>query len=196
MILLSFTASTGTGVRMDERREWVGSTAWYVAPRQAGERDAWSEELAASGRRGAQRLREVAETTPPPEVEAALGLSPGEPVVVRRRTMLVDDQPVELTDSYYPRSVAAGTGLASPGKIRGGAPTLLAELGYVADEVVEDLSVRPALPDEARDLALPGGALVISLIRTSSTADGVPFEVSVMVMRPEGRHFRYHLKAS
>lgn len=180
---------------MNDRHDWLGSTARYVAPRTPGEPDAWSEELAEHGRRGSQRLREAGEAEPPGFVAAALRLADGERAVVRRRVMLEEDRPVELTDSYYPGSVAAGTGLAEPRKIRGGAPTLLAELGYVADEVVEDLSVRRAEPDEAHELALPAGALVIQLVRVSSTADGVPYEVSVMTMRPEGRHFRYRLKA-
>lgn len=179
---------------MDDRQEWVGSSSWYVTPRD-GQRDAWSEELAESGRRGTQRLLEVAEVVPPPPVAAALKLCPDGRAVVRRRVMLVEDRPVELTDSYYVRAVAAGTDLALPRKIRGGAPTLLAELGYTAAEVVEDLSVRPAAPDEALELGLPENALVIFLVRVSSTADGMPFEVSVMTMRPEGRHFRYRMKA-
>lgn len=71
---------------------------------------------------------------------------------------------------------------------------MLAELGYVADEVVEDLSVKPATPDEAHELALPENAPVMQLVRVSFTADGTPYEISVMTMRPEGRHFRYRLK--
>lgn len=174
----------------------VGSSAWYVAARAVGQQDAWSEELAASGRTGSQRLREVVEIVPPPLVATALRLSGEEKTVVRRRVMLVADQPVELTDSYYPRSVAAGTGLALHRKIPGGSPTLLADLGYLADEVTEDLSVRPASAEEVQALMVPPKSLVISLIRVSSTAEGVPFEVAVMTMRPEGRHFRYRLKAS
>ncbi|WP_049560413.1 GntR family transcriptional regulator [Nonomuraea sp. SBT364] len=179
---------------MNDRRDWLSNTARYVSPRTTQRLDAWSEELAESGRRGSQRLREAGEVAPPAFVTAALDLADGERAVVRRRVMLEEDQPVELTDSYYPRAVAAGTGLAVPRKIRGGAPTLLAELGYVADEVVEDLSVKPATPDEAHELALPANAPVIQLVRVSFTADGTPYEISVMTMRPEGRHFRYRLK--
>lgn len=175
--------------------EPIGTSAWYVEPRSSEQVDAWSEELAQAGQRGSQQLKQVEETVPPPIVAQALTLPPGEPVVARRRVMLVEEEPVELTDSYYPRAVASGTGLALMKKIRGGAPTLLAELGYVAGEVVEDLCVRQASADEARELQLSEETLVIELVRVSTTAEGVPFEVSVMVMRPEGRRFRYRLKA-
>ncbi|MEZ0074451.1 GntR family transcriptional regulator [Planotetraspora sp. GP83] len=174
--------------------KWVGSSASYVSPRAAGQTDAWTEELAVNGRQGSQLLREVAEVVPPLLVAGALRLPEGETAVVRRRVMLVDERPVELTDSYYPLSVAAGTGLAAARKIPGGAPTLLAQLGHVPSEVIEDLTVRPATAAEAEALGLEEGAPVILLVRLVRSADGVPFEVSVMTMVPEGRHFRYSLK--
>ncbi|GII95573.1 hypothetical protein Ssi02_58040 [Sinosporangium siamense] len=79
----------------------VGSSAFYLAPRDKG--DAWSEELAASGQQGAQRLLGVSQVIPPREKGLALNLA-DEPVVLRRRLMLAGDRPVEVTDSYYPAS--------------------------------------------------------------------------------------------
>ncbi|MEU9891008.1 UTRA domain-containing protein [Sphaerisporangium sp. NPDC051011] len=108
--------------------------------------------------------------------------------------MFVDDRPVELTDSYYPVSVAGGTDLAAMRKIPGGAPALLAELGHHATDALEELTVRPATDHEAEALGLAPGSLVIVLFRIVLGEDGVPFEVSVMTMRPEGRRFRYQVK--
>ncbi|GII79125.1 hypothetical protein Sru01_41070 [Sphaerisporangium rufum] len=181
---------------MSRPPEWVGSSASYLSPRGDGQADAWSEELAVTGRSGSQRLREVAEVVPPAQVAEALRLRGGEAAVVRRRVMLVEDRPVELTDSYYPASVAAGTGLAEARKIRGGAPTLLAGLGYVPDEVYEDISVRPATGEEGEILEVAAGTLVVVLFRVVFAAGHVPFEASVMTMLPEGRHFRYHFRTS
>ncbi|MGV9596082.1 GntR family transcriptional regulator [Streptosporangium sandarakinum] len=172
----------------------MGSSTSYLVPRSGGSVDAWSEELAARGESGSQRLLEVREVTPPAQVAESLGLSAGDTVIVRRRMMLVDERPVELTDSYYPSSVAAGTGLAQMAKIRGGAPTLLAELGYSPAEAYEELIVRPATVEEAEALRLSEGTLVIVLVRTVLAADGTPFETSVMTMRPEGRRFTYRIK--
>ncbi|WDZ90694.1 UTRA domain-containing protein [Nocardiopsis sp. HUAS JQ3] len=162
-------------------------SASYVTARPAGASDPWTAQKGPT----AQRLVEVGEVDAPAEVAEALRGQ--DRVVVRRRVMLFDGVPVELTDSYYPLSVASDTPLAEKRKIRGGAPTLLSELGYAAHEAVEDVSARPATATEAEALDLPAGNTVLVLLRTSRTADGIPFEVSRMVMRPEGRHLRYRL---
>lgn len=159
----------------------------YVKPRGAGETDAWSEE---TGQRGGQRLAEVAEVVPPREVASTLRLSPGEKAVVRRRIILLDGDVIELADSYYPLSVARGTALTEKRKIKGGAPTLLAELGYRPRHVTEDLEFRPANEFECTTLALPDGASVLTLLRTTSTEDGSPYEVQLMVMKaPRRLHY-------
>ncbi len=109
--------------------------------------------------------------------------------------MLVDERPVELTDSYYPATVAAGTPLAEAKKIPGGAPTLLAEIGYSPDEVYEDISIRAPTREEADLLHVQDESLVVVLFRVVMAAGRIPFEASVMTMLPEGRHFRYRFKA-
>ncbi|GAA3955115.1 hypothetical protein GCM10023085_42030 [Actinomadura viridis] len=174
---------------------WTVSSLPYLSPRQGSQPDAWSEEAAQAGRVGTQRIREVGMDVPPADVAASLGLAPGTPAIVRRRTMLLDDQPVELTDSWYPADIAAGTALAGTGKIKGGAITLLAGLGYTVREAREDITFRNATADEASELRQPAGTPVIVLFRTCLTAEGVPFEASSMVMVAEGRHLRYRLIA-
>lgn len=174
---------------------WIVSSLPYLSPRQEGEVDAWTEEAASAGRVGTQRLRGVSLEVPPSDVCSALGLAPEEVAVNRRRTMLLDGQPVELTDSWYPTGIAGGTALATPGKIKGGAVTLLAEMGYAVHEAREDIVFRGATGDEAAELDLPPGTPVIVLSRTCLNAEGVAFEASVMVMIAEGRHLRYRLVA-
>jgi DNA-binding GntR family transcriptional regulator len=101
--------------------------------------------------------------------------------------------PIEAVDSWYPSSIASSTPLAEPKKIRGGAVTLLAELGYSAREAVDDISVRGATEAEADVLDLPVGAPVIVVFRTIVSKNNIPFEVTVMIMVPEDRHLRYPL---
>ncbi|MBB4979923.1 DNA-binding GntR family transcriptional regulator [Streptomyces sp. SFB5A] len=113
-------------------------------------------------------------------------------MIVRRRLILLDDQPVELADSYYPVPIAAGTPLAEPGKVPGGAVTLLKELGYTGAEVVEDVSAALATTEEREHLGLPEGSAVLHLLRLTQTADGTPMEASLMTM-PAGRHLTYRL---
>src|ERR1044071_4925874 len=90
---------------------WIVSSLPYLSPRQEGEVDAWTEEAAEAGRVGTLRLPRVSLEIPPSEVRSALSLAPGEAAVIRRRTMLLDGQPVELTDSWYPAEIAEGTAL-------------------------------------------------------------------------------------
>jgi GntR family transcriptional regulator len=175
---------------------WDVSSLPYLTPRAAGEADAWSLEASAAGRAGSQVIREAGLHAPSAEITSALQLTPGEQAVVRRRTMLLDGRPVELTDSWYPAQVAAGTPLAGTGKIRGGAVTLLAAMGYAVHEALEDISVRPATAGEAVLLEIPAGSALIILSRTCLNAAAVPFEASIAVMPADGRHLRYRLTAS
>ncbi|GAA3049476.1 hypothetical protein GCM10020000_32540 [Streptomyces olivoverticillatus] len=110
--------------------QWVSSSMPYLTPKSAGAADAWSAETAALGRRGTQRIVHAGEVPAPPVVAGLLGVPEGETVVVRRRLMLLDGLPNELTDTYYPAGIACGTPLLATAKIPGGAITLLAELGY------------------------------------------------------------------
>jgi DNA-binding GntR family transcriptional regulator len=128
-------------------------------------------------------------------VAAALRLPAGATAVVRRRTVFLDSSPIEAVDSWYPASIATGTALAEPRKIKGGAVTLLAGLGYVARGALDDISVRGATATEATLLSVPEGSPVIVVFRVVASEAGVPFEATVMTMAPEGRHLRYPLAA-
>jgi GntR family transcriptional regulator len=174
---------------------WDGASAPYLSPRAPGEADAWTDQTARAGRAGTQQIREVAETVPPQDVAAMLQLPAGAAAVVRRRTVLLDGTPIETVDSWYPAAIATGTALAEPRKIKGGAVTLLAGMGYVARGALDDISVRGATAAEAALLAIPAGAPVIVVFRVVVPEAGVPFEATVMIMVPEGRHLRYPLAA-
>jgi GntR family transcriptional regulator len=176
-----------------EQVNWDGASAPYLSPRAPGEADAWTDQAARAGRAGTQQIREVAQAVPPQEVAGALRLPAGDGAVVRRRTVFLDGTPIELVDSWYPASIAAGTALAGPGKIKGGAVTLLAGMGYAARGALDDISVRGATEAEAALLAIPAGAPVIVVFRVVTSEAGVPFEATVMTMVPEGRHLRYPL---
>ncbi|MFK8851565.1 UTRA domain-containing protein [Streptomyces sp. Ac-502] len=148
-----------------------------------GEREPWWQPATGCSRRG----------TATPEVKRAFGLSTDEAAVVRRRVMRVNGAPVELTDSWYPLRVAAGTALAEPRKIRGGAPTLLAELGHVPHSVTEEVGIRVATDRESHQLDLSTGESVLTLLRVSKASDGNPIEVSLMVMKGP-RQIRYEIE--
>ncbi|PWK66075.1 UTRA domain-containing protein [Streptomyces sp. CG 926] len=133
--------------------EWTSKSLPYLTARPPGAADAWTEEAAANGRRGGQRIAHAGEVAAPAEVAAMLGLPVGSTVVMRRRIIELDGEPTELTNTYYPLEIAGGTALAGTAKIRGGAVTLLAALGHVGVRVVEDVTARRRWRRSASDCA-------------------------------------------
>ncbi|WP_336605680.1 GntR family transcriptional regulator [Streptomyces sp. BA2] len=170
----------------DER--WTGSSTPYI---ESGQGDAWGKEAAERGHSGTQRILGAGSQPAPLAVAEAMGVEAGTPVVARQRLILLDGEPIEYANSYWPLGVAEGTQLAATGKIRGGAVTLLAELGYRPGAVSEDVQTRPPSKEEAEVLQLADSSeWVLTLTRTIATPDGQPYEVSVMVS--PGRIGRLH----
>lgn len=174
--------------------QWTGASAPYIRPNQG---DAWGDEAASQGRVGTQQILFAGETPAPAEVASALGTEEGQPVILRRRLILLDDVPVEIADSYWPASVAADTALASPGKVKGGAPTLLANLGYQPASVTENVRTRPATPEEIETLAMENSSeWVLTLRRTIADSSNRPYEVFVSVAPGRIGQLNYSMKAS
>lgn len=174
--------------------QWTGASAPYVRPNQG---DAWGKEAAAQGRTGTQRILLVGEVAAPAEVASALELPDDQTVILRRRLILLDDIPVEIADSYWPLSVAADTDLAYPAKVKGGAPTLLAALGYEPVSVTENVRTRPATPEELEVLSMADPAeWVLTLRRTIVDSSNRPYEVFVSVAPGRIGQLNYSMKAS
>jgi DNA-binding GntR family transcriptional regulator len=172
--------------------QWTGASAPYIRPNQG---DAWGKEAVTQGRTGTQRILFAGETTAPAEVAAAFGLTGGHPVILRQRLILLDGIPVEIASSYWPLSVAAGTALAAAGKVKGGAPTLLAELGYEPRDVVENVSTRPATPHELESLAMADASeWILTLRRTIKDDSDRPYEVFVSVAPGRIGQLNYSMK--
>jgi DNA-binding GntR family transcriptional regulator len=170
---------------------WASVSTPYVRPRRPGEPDAWTEEAAAHGHVGTNQLRGVEEVRPPHDVADALGLGPGDTAVVRRRLVLLDGRPTELADSYYPAKIARDTPLAEARKIRGGALTMLAELGHRPHSAEERVTARPSTKPEQDALDIRPEDWVMILTRVLRTDTGTPIEATVMTMVADGRELRY-----
>lgn len=167
---------------------WTGASTPYIESNQG---DVWGREAAERGRTGTQRILSADKTSAPRSVAEALDLKPGDSVIARQRLIILDGRPIEVAHSYWPASIADGTALARTGKIRGGAVTLLAELGYQPGTVDEDVQTRPPTKEEAEALQLADNSeWILALTRTITTPDGRPYEVSVMVS--PGRIGRLH----
>ncbi|MEU6992347.1 UTRA domain-containing protein [Streptomyces sp. NPDC046465] len=173
---------------------WVSTSVPYLKPRTKGEPDAWGEEAAARGGKGGQRITHAGEVPAPDDVAGLLGATAGEMVVVRRRIIELDGEPCELTDTYYPVAIARGTRLAGTGKIRGGAVTLLAELGHVGVRVREDVTARMPEAEEREALGLGTDQPVIRLNRVTLDRDDRPIQVDMMVMPAHRQQLRYEIR--
>ncbi|MER6348158.1 GntR family transcriptional regulator [Streptomyces sp. NPDC001595] len=173
---------------------WVSASLPYVTPRKDEQADAWSAEAAAQGRRGTQRILHAGEVPAPAEVAGLLRVAEGEPVVVRRRLILLDDEPNELTDTYYPAEIATGTALAGTARIRGGAVTLLASLGHVGAVVREDVTADMPTPEERQALRTAPAEPVLRLTRLTLTAEDRPIQVDRMVMPALRQRLRYEIR--
>lgn len=115
-------------------------------------------------------------------------------VVARRRVMYLDGEPCELTDTYYPVSIAGGTALAGTAKIRGGAIGLLADLGHVGVRVREDVTARLASGHEREQLGLAVYEPVLQLTRLTLDDEDRPIQVDIMAMPPRRQKLRYEIR--
>ncbi|WP_030204836.1 GntR family transcriptional regulator [Streptomyces sp. NRRL S-87] len=173
---------------------WVSTSMPYLTPRQAGQADAWTDEAAAQGRRGGQRIVHAGEVPAPAEVASLLALTEGEAVVVRRRLIHLDGEPCELTDTYYPYDIAAGTPLAGTAKIAGGAVTLLASLGHVGVRAAEQVTARMPSHEERGQLAIGPNEPVLRIARVTYGADDRPLQADVMLMPADRQQLRYEIR--
>lgn len=185
--------STGRGVFVRRQLPMVGVSSSYIAPDADGSWSTWASEAAKHGMEGKQRLLHVVVQPVPGDVADVFGDE--REVVVRQRVMLLDGAPVQLVDSYYPRSLADGTPLAEPRKIPGGAPALLAELGHRPHDIVETVTARMPTPEEADQLSLAEGVPIIRIERTALSQDDRPIEVTIMTLAADRHRLLYRLPA-
>lgn len=154
----------------------ASSSDRYTQPQDG---DAWAAEAASQNKAGTQRLLAVETGPPTPDVRDALRLPPGEDVVVRRRLIFADEQPVEIAASYYPAHLAGGTPLAENKRIRGGAVRVLAESGHPLEESVERVTAELPTGEETAILEVGEHEPLIVIRRVSAPVGGTPVEYAV-----------------
>jgi GntR family transcriptional regulator len=187
---------SGTGVFVRDRAAQTITPVSYMEPSNPGEAYRWTTEAAARGQRGSNGILHVGEVPTPKRVARGLGIEAGAPAVLRTRLGLLDDEPAELTHSYYPVELARGTRLTDRRKIRGGSPTLLAELGYPPREQADEVTARAATTEEYELLEIPGDAPVLEVFRIVYSDERRPIEVTVLVKSGHLYKMGYHLPVS
>ncbi len=158
--------------------------------------DHWTTWATSEGRTPSQEILFVGEVRPPADVADALGLVAGALTALRSRLLLLDEEPDQLAHSYYPLTIARGTALLEPRRIKGGAITFLAELGFVArDPLAEEVRGRMPTPEEARILRLDEGVPLLEVFRPVVSVSGTVYEVAVMLYAADRHALRYWLSA-
>ncbi|KUF17259.1 GntR family transcriptional regulator [Streptomyces silvensis] len=181
----------GAAVTVREHRQQTMRPASYMAPADAGKPYRWLSENTKPGIRAHSTLLEVTEVEPPADVASALRLTDGATAVLRQQILSIDDEPVELVNSYYPLDLAQGTAITERRRIKGGTPTLLAELGFPPRLSVDRVSARVPTQEQYRALKLPGGLPVLRTLRVVHSDDDRPIEATVMVMAGHLHELQY-----
>lgn len=123
-------------------------------------------------------LTEVGPTAVPADIAGRLRVSIGDRVFVRRRLMLVDQEPVKVTASYFLPELSEGTRLAERELIGEGMHVFIEkELGRIYARYTEELMARMPTREEARALQLEPGTPVIQILHTDYDVEDVPVEV-------------------
>lgn len=138
---------------------------------------------------------EVGRERPSTRLRELLGLAGSARVVARRRRYLLDDEPVELAESYVPLDIAAGTVIEQANTGPGGIYARIEELGHTLAEFIEEVSARMPTPEERRRLLLPSGTPVLIVTRQTMDTSGRVVEVTDTVKAAPRYVLEYRFRA-
>lgn len=171
----------GSSVTVLPFRRHALAPAASSQPAEAGGRYRWITEAEKSGKAPKVQILDVKEIAPPTDVADALGLNEGEKALLRKQLLTLDDEPCEVVHCYYPLDIAEGTAMMGRARIKGGTPTLLAELGYPPLHTVDLVTAEEATNEEYELLGLPRQIPVLRTLRAVFSHNDEPIEVTTMV---------------
>ncbi|MFB7745376.1 GntR family transcriptional regulator [Streptomyces sp. NPDC056132] len=118
----------------------------------------------------------------PVHIAKILKLEEGELVCTRSRRFVVQERPVQLSTSYLPYELVAGSAIMRVDTGEGGTYARLTELGHAPVRAKEEVRSRLPTAVEAEGLAMPLERPVIKLCRTVFDTDGRAVEVNEMTL--------------
>jgi GntR family transcriptional regulator len=160
--------------------------------RESAESTPFAADLAAQGRQGSWRSNSVTSTATP-QIAERLAVEPDAETVRTDYVFLDNGESAMLATSWEPLAVTGGTPITFPeeGPFGGcGVVERMAAIGISVIRAVEHVTARPVLDDEAHQLDMPRGAIVIVLRRTYLTADH-PVETADIIVAADRYEFRY-----
>lgn len=182
----------GSAVTVLKVRRQPLTPAAYSKPAEPGEPYRWITEAEKAGQNPRIQILEVDEVQPPADVAAALKLGESGRVVLRKQLLSFGDEPCELVHSYYPLELARGTAISERPKIKGGTPTLLAEMGYPPLRTADEVTAEEATTEEYEALRLPRQIAVLRTFRVVYSVDDRPIEVTTMAKAGHLYALRYN----
>ncbi|GHC52512.1 GntR family transcriptional regulator [Streptomyces cinnamoneus] len=138
---------------------------------------------------------DVVERAAPQRVAEVLGLESGATVCVRSRRFVLDGKPVQLSASYLPAGLVAGSAITREDTGPGGTYARLAELGHKPVRFREEIRTRMPSADEAEQLALSPGTPVVHICRTAFAEGGNAVAVSEMTLDSASYVLEYEFDA-
>lgn len=169
----------------------------YLAPAEPGKPYRWIAEAQKNGMKAESELLEVGEVQPPLSVAKALGIASDGKAILRMQLLKLNGVPAEVVECYYPVEIARGTPIAAEAKVKGGVPTLLAEMGYPPRRAVDRVSARTPTFDQGAYLRLPMPDLpVLRTFRVVYSDDDRVIEVTVMAKAGHLYELEYDLPMS
>ena len=138
------------------------------------------------------RLDKTFEEIPAPaRVADLLGLDDGGRVLARHFVFHAKGQPEQISDSYLPLDLVAGTPVADPANEPwpGGNIAQLATLGIIVSRVTEAVTARMPTAEERQTLQIPAGVPVLAITRVmlAGPARDRPVEAAVDIVIPADR---------
>ena len=149
----------------------------FEQARQAG-RSLFETEVLEQGHVPTRTLIRVGPEAASREIAERLRVQTGVPVMVRRRLMLVDGEPVKVTASFFLMDLARDTRLQEPQIIDEGMHIFMERtLGRQYGRYTVELSARMPTAEKAALLRLSRGTPVLRILHSDYDLNGEPLEV-------------------
>ncbi|MGW6616960.1 GntR family transcriptional regulator [Streptomyces erythrochromogenes] len=179
--VLEGRAGSGTYVAEPRRRVRVVRSSAREQPGGSPFR----ADMQALGKQGNWESRTEAKVPAPAEIAARLGIPAGDLCVRTVYEFLADGRPVQLSTSWEPYGLTAGTLVVLPegGPHAGvGVVNRMAAIGITVSHAVEQPEPRQATAEEASLLGIQKAALVTHIRRTYYSNQGQPVETADIVI--------------
>lgn len=173
----------GSGTYVAEPRQRVRVVRSSAREQLSG--SPFRADMQALGKQGNWESRTEAKVPAPAEIAARLGITEGELCVRTVYEFLADGRPVQLSTSWEPYELTAGTLVVLPegGPHAGvGVVNRMAEIGITVSHAVEQPEPRQASAEEASLLGIQKAALVTHIRRTYYSDQGQPVETADIVI--------------